>query len=339
MKRILRYTVFLLVLLLMTVFAHAYDDTGGHWAKESIEEWSGNGLINGKGNNLFDPDGNMTRAEAAAIFARLLKLEEKADISQFSDVKESDWYYDVISKCVCAGILNGDNGKMNPNQYVSREMFCTMTARALGIIPEKKLNKSFVDSSSISDWSKGSMNALVNRGYIRGVTENTVVPKASITRASVVTLIDRIVANYNSNELKGNADAVSLVFSNVTVEKGFSGTVTVVSDGVELSLKGAKNIDLVIMADNVKVKDIPSGTFVTVSQKADGTVLNNKKAENNSVFYVNNKEVIYMSTQENTFKEEYKKPELDVVEFDDEDVINTSTDNDDDQLEWDELLY
>ena len=46
-----------------------------------------------------------------------------------------------------------------------------------------------------------------------------------------------------------------------------------------------------------------------------------------------------MSTQENTFKEEYKKPELDVVEFDDEDVINTSTDNDDDQLEWDELLY
>ena len=45
-----------------------------------------------------------------------------------------------------------------------------------------------------------------------------------------------------------------------------------------------------------------------------------------------------MATAENKFKEEYKKPELEVVEFEEEDIIRTS-DKDDDQLEWDEFLY
>ena len=330
---------FFIVFMLMSCFVLAYDDTGGHWAESAIDIWSDRGLVNGKGNNSFDPDGNMTRAEAAAILSRLLKLEESADISQFADVKKGDWYYDVISTCVAAGILGGDNGKMNPNGFLTREMFCTMLVRALGIIPEGKLNKSFSDISLVSDWSKESMNALVNRGYVNGVGDNTLAPKANITRASVVTLIDRITANYGSNVLSGMTDTISLVFTNASVKKGFSGTVTVVSNGVTLSLKGAGNVSIVIMADNVRVTDIPNGTFVTVSKKADETILNNKKVKSNSIFYVTKKEVVYMTTAENTLKEEYKKPKLDVVEFDDEDVINTSTDDDDDQLEWDEFLY
>ena len=325
-----------LILLFTCGCVYAYDDTGGHWAETAIEKWSHSGLINGKGDGKFDPDGNMTRAEAAAVFSRLLKLEEKADISMFSDVEGDSWYYDVISKCVAAGILNGDSGQMKPNTPMTREMFCTMLARALNIIPEGKINKSFSDVDTVSSWAKNGMYAMVNQGWIKGVTETELAPGVSITRASVVTLIDRIISAYGADVLESPSGGVCLALSDCSVEEGFSGTVIVAAPNVKISFKGAKDCMITVNASGVEIKDAPTNSFVTLSNKAVGTVINGNVYRANCIFYVNNKEVIYMTTAENTLLEEYEKPVLDVVEFGKDDIIQTSN-NDDDQLEWDDL--
>ena len=75
-----------LSLLPMTALAADYDDTDGHWAENEIDRWTEAGVVHGEGNGEFNPDGNMTRAEAAQVFVNLLKLKDKADITAYADV-------------------------------------------------------------------------------------------------------------------------------------------------------------------------------------------------------------------------------------------------------------
>ena len=73
----------------VTVMAFAadssYSDTDGHWAEAAINRWSDAGVVKGVTGDTFNPNGDMTRAQAAQVFANLLKLKEKADISQFKE--------------------------------------------------------------------------------------------------------------------------------------------------------------------------------------------------------------------------------------------------------------
>ena len=56
--------------------APAYSDTDGHWAESHIERWTAKGVVNGISDTEFDPEGNMTRAQAASVFAKLLKKRQ-----------------------------------------------------------------------------------------------------------------------------------------------------------------------------------------------------------------------------------------------------------------------
>lgn len=338
MKTKLIFPTMIFFVLLFTVTALSYNDTDGHWAGGAIDSWSEKGLINGKENGCFCPDDTITRAESAAVLSRLLKLEATADLSVFSDVDKVSWYYEAISHCVAAGILNGDNGKMNPNAPVTREMFFTMISRALNIIPERELKHKFSDISQISDWSKKHIASLVNQGYVNGVSATELAPKSYITRASAVTLIDRIVKNYGLEVLQTQKSGVSLVLSDCKVDKDFSGTVIIYASDTKVSLAGAKGAFIIIKALNVTVTEVPAGSFVTVDENSENVTVNTQTLKKDSINYVSNKEVIYMTTAKNKFKEEYQEPEIEIVEFEDDDIIQTSTkDEDKDQGEWDEL--
>jgi len=92
-----------------TVFAaDEFEDIDGHWAASSILRWAEAGIIEGVDDEgtLFNPSGIMTRGQAATIFARLLKLTVKADVSNFKDL-EGNAYAEAIALCVEAGILEG----------------------------------------------------------------------------------------------------------------------------------------------------------------------------------------------------------------------------------------
>lgn len=259
MKRKL-LAILLIVCLVISIapaaLAAGYDDTDGHWAEGSIERWAAHGIIEGY-DGKFDPDGTMTRAQAAAIFARLLKLDAKADISKYTDVDSDAWYAEYIAMCVAAGIMNGvgDNA-MDPNGTLTREQMMVMLCRALGIQPEATCDKTFADSDKISDWAEGYINALVNAGIVDGVGNNTMAPATDINRASMMALLDKSIAGY------ADEDGETL-----TVEEGKTGIILVV-------------------ADNVKVEDAPAGTIVVTGADAHDTTVNGTEITNGTVHEV-----------------------------------------------------
>lgn len=260
MKRKL-LAILLIVCLVISIapaaLAAGYDDTDGHWAEGSIERWASYGIIEGVGDGEFSPDGTMTRAQAAAIFARLLKLDAKADISKYTDVDSDAWYAEYIAMCVAAGIMNGvgDNA-MDPNGTLTREQMMVMLCRALGIQPEATCDKTFADSDKISDWAEGYINALVNAGIVDGVGNNTMAPATDINRASMMALLDKSIAGY------ADEDGETL-----TVEEGKTGIILVV-------------------ADNVKVEDAPAGTIVVTGADAHDTTVNGTEITNGTVHEV-----------------------------------------------------
>ena len=268
----------LMSLLPAVALAAEYSDTAGHWAEEDIARWSDAGVVQGS-NGQFNPEGVMTRAEAAQVFTNLLKLNGTADLSGYTDVPADAWYADAIAACVDKGILGGiGGGLMNPNGTITREMFFVMFARALGIPEETSLNASFSDSASISSWARGAVYALINRGYVSGTSGNTVAPQLNINRASVMALLDQTIVAYvvTSGSTSVNSDGVVLVLADdVTLTGSGDVTVSVASAGAQVDLEGMTGqVSVVVLEDDVAITNAPEGTEIIVADDASGTTVN-----------------------------------------------------------------
>ena len=270
--------------------AKSFDDTDGHWAESSIEKWSEYEVINGKPQNKFDPNGFMTRAEASAVFSRLLVLEKRDSIEKFKDIDFNAWYTESLEKCVAAGILNGDGNNMNPDGYITREMFFVMIARALSIPTEEFSTTNFDDEKDVSLWAEQYVNALVNKKYVNGVEGNRIAPKENITRASVITLLDRIVKNYvieDGTYISNTENGIALVLAdNCKVYSGFDGTIVVATANISIDLNGANDADIIIKGDNITVKNAPSSTTVVVDSGVENVEVNGNKVDSGISFTV-----------------------------------------------------
>lgn len=259
--------------------AASFNDTDGHWAEQAIDRWSEAGVVGGVGDGEFNPNGSMTRAEAAVMFANLLKLSGKADVSGFADVSADSWYADAIASCVDAGIMSGvGGGRMDPNGTITREMFFVMFARALGISGDTTLEKPYADGAAVASWAQSSVYALVNKGYVSGVSGNSVAPKLEINRASVMSLLSNTIVAYvvNDGTVTVDGDGVVLVLAkNVTVTGSGNVAVVVAEENAKVSLKGATGaVEVIVKENNVNVTDAPAGTVITVTAGATGVVAN-----------------------------------------------------------------
>jgi hypothetical protein len=74
---------------------------------------------------IFAPDANITRAQFAAVIARMLSLSEEAD-AEYLDVKNSDWYSSYVKKVTKAGLMQGSNGSFYPDKNITREEMCVV---------------------------------------------------------------------------------------------------------------------------------------------------------------------------------------------------------------------
>ena len=245
-RRILSVLVILCLiasLLPMSVLAASYPDTDGHWAETSIDRWSNAAVVYGT-DGEFRPDLSITRAQIAAIFARLLRLPA-ASPAEYHDLTADAWYADAVSRCAAAGILTGyPDGTFRPNDPVTREQACAMLARALGISELRRADLSdFPDAADTGDWAKGYVAAMLNRGILTGLN-GKLAPKAPVTRAQFVTMLDRAIAIYADED-------------GATVKAGDVG------DGV-----------IVVVGENVKVKDAPEGATVVIGSNAAGLSVN-----------------------------------------------------------------
>lgn len=108
------------------------------WYAEAISAAVDNDLLYGKGNGIIDPNGNLTRAEMAAIINRAFGCYKTADISQYKDVAKNAWYYRDVQLAVQMGTYNGrSNASMAPDAPITRQEAMTVVARALQLDLER----------------------------------------------------------------------------------------------------------------------------------------------------------------------------------------------------------
>lgn len=283
MKR--RFVAVLLSLCLILAFipvsamAVEFDDAQGHWAEAAIDRWSDAGVVSGVGNNNFDPEGEMNRAQAASVFSELLQLTDEADISNFTDIPDNAWYAGHIAKCVDAGIMAGmSDTTMEPETTLSREMFFTMFAQAMGIEREETSDVKFNDSAEASSWAVGYINALANRGFISGMGDGSVEPLSDINRASVMALLNQAIVTYAVEEGAQNVDGTGIVLvlaDNVSITADEPITVVVAKEGATVSLAGATGgAEVIALENNVAVTDAPVGTTIAAKEGVTGTTAN-----------------------------------------------------------------
>jgi hypothetical protein len=142
------------------------------------------------------PNANITRAEVATIFFRLMTDEYRAanwsTENSFSDVTTDAWYNNAISTAAMAGILNGyTDGTFQPNQSITRAEFAAIAARFLSSEVEDNGVARFSDISG--HWAEDSINRAVAAGWINGYTDGTFRPDQPITRAEVVSVINSML--------------------------------------------------------------------------------------------------------------------------------------------------
>ncbi|MDB5052429.1 MAG: hypothetical protein JWM44_479 [Bacilli bacterium] len=170
-------------------------DIKGHWAEAQLSAWMDKGLIKGYEDGSFKPENPITRAEFIALINRSFGFTEETTIS-FSDVLAGNWAYPEIAKAVKAGYITGyADGTIGASKPISRQEVAAIVDRLLGLSNTESAATTFTDSSTIALWAKGSVDAAVAKGILKGYAEdNSFKSSKSITRAEAVVTLDRAVA-------------------------------------------------------------------------------------------------------------------------------------------------
>ena len=146
--------------------------------------------IQGYPDGTARPDSNITRAEVAAIFWRLLKNPDKAQTvsNSFHDVNGSEWYAHAVNYLASIDIITGyEDGSFQPNRNITRAEFAAMISRfdtledntiqPFGDVPEDHWANDFITSSYL-------------KGWINGYPGMVFLPENHITRAETVKIVN-----------------------------------------------------------------------------------------------------------------------------------------------------
>ena len=161
------------------------DVKSGDWFYDYVAYVYSNGLMDGTSATTFEPNANMTRAMVWAILARI----------DGETVTGADWANTARAWAMAEGVSDGTDA----NGLVTREQFATMLYRyaaAKGYdvsIGESTNILSYADYDEISEWAIPAMQWACGSGIITGVTESTLVPKGTATRAQCAAMLMRFV--------------------------------------------------------------------------------------------------------------------------------------------------
>lgn len=213
-----RFAALALVLAVLLALAAApagaasFSDLSGHWAKADVEDVAGRGLVKGYTNGTFKPDNKMTYCEALLFCSRAaglsagVKSRIAADWSgRMADLLPADmvsWASEEMAVCLETGVISTtelkalkDAGSLS--RSITRETLVMYLARAMQLAPLAEsltvYNTSFRDSASISSALRPYVYLLNSYGIIKGNESNEFMPKGSLTRAEMATMLRRAV--------------------------------------------------------------------------------------------------------------------------------------------------
>ena len=162
--------------------------------------------IVGYDDGTFRPDGDMTRAEAAAIFARLISEEKDETASgkaTFTDIAGSAWYAAEVGYLEKYGIIGGyEDGTFRPDAPVTRAEFTAMTVRYYGLFHEVKYPANTTKYADVSNsyWAVKDITFATNEKWLNGYADGSFRGDSNITRAEVVTVANRVMGRTPDKE-------------------------------------------------------------------------------------------------------------------------------------------
>ncbi len=247
-------------------------DFPNDWSTGAMTAAVENGLLGGVGDGRIAPQGEVTRAQMAAIINRAFGAEKQASLSSYSDVAADAWYAVDMAKAVQMGTFSGTgNGLLEPDRAITREEAFSVLARAFSLSAgDGAALNDFTDGAQVSAWARGSVSAMVAGGYVNGSDGNRLNPQQSITRAEFAAVMSNLVAQYidadsmlnRSLEIDGNV----IVRGNVDLS-GYTinGDVIIADEATNVTLDGVTvNGRLVVRgaSDSLTISDSTAGGVI-----------------------------------------------------------------------------
>ena len=139
------------------------------------------------------PGGNITRAEVATIFFRMLKDDARSKYwsktNSYSDVKSTDWFNNAISTLSNMGIIDGyPDGTFRPNAGITRAEFAKIAVSFFKDNVRETIGDRFSDISG--KWYTEYINLASELAIVNGYPDGTFRPDNKITRAEAMTIVN-----------------------------------------------------------------------------------------------------------------------------------------------------
>lgn len=168
----------------------------GKWYYDGVNDLLRRGLMKGVGNDSFDPDGTVTRAQLVTI---LYRMEGAPDMTghklPFADVPASRWYTDAVTWAAENGVVNGvGGGSFDPEGPVTREQIATILFRYTHAQEAADTLNTFPDGGTVSAFARPAMRWAVASGLIGGTKLDGTVyldPLSGATRAQIAVMLSR----------------------------------------------------------------------------------------------------------------------------------------------------
>ncbi|SHH11892.1 S-layer homology domain-containing protein [Thermosyntropha lipolytica DSM 11003] len=178
----------------MTNLSYFADLDDVPWAKEAITDLVAKGIIKGVGENRFEPNRTITRAELASLLVRIKGGEKTEGRAVFRDVREGDWFYYEVNSAYQRGIIKGyPDGTFLPRREVSRKEAAVMMAALISGKEEGKIELIFKDRDRIPAWARDGVARMYAQGIINGYPDGTFRGERSLTRAEAAVMIYRML--------------------------------------------------------------------------------------------------------------------------------------------------
>ena len=189
-----------------------YSDISGHWAADSISEWTELGLFSGYPDGTFRPDNNLTRAEFCAVVNKIFGYGRTGG-EKFKDVKDGSWYSSVAAKATAAGYIDSWANTFKPDVPITRAEVAAAVFKAFKLEYGESLDYSdkYADMADYGGAGIKEIDAVIRNGIMGGYEDRTFRPDKNITRAEFLKVLSNSISKlynakgeYTGSGLKGN---------------------------------------------------------------------------------------------------------------------------------------
>ena len=153
------------------------DVSAGQWFYDAVAYVYTNGMMEGDSATTFNPNGTMTRAMFWAVLGRI----------DGATITGTNWADQARDWAMAEGVSDGTD----PNGLVTREQMVTMLWRYAGEPESTASLSAYTDADSVSDWAETAMRWAIDEGIITGMTDTTLVPQGTATRAQCAAIFMR----------------------------------------------------------------------------------------------------------------------------------------------------